>query len=111
MQFSKKRTPDKPEPKRKAYDEDRNTAINAMLKEAKIFINRLHQERKTNGAISAGGGTGTHICTMIMRELPLGVPKVMVSTVASRNMAEIVSTKDIRWMRWCKKVRVKEFWV
>jgi uncharacterized protein (UPF0261 family) len=35
--------------------------------------------------ISAGGGTGTHIATCIMHELPLGVPKVMVSTVASRS--------------------------
>jgi uncharacterized protein (UPF0261 family) len=45
--------------------------------------------------ISAGGGTGTHIATRIMHELPLGVPKVMVSTVASRNMAKTVGTKDI----------------
>jgi uncharacterized protein (UPF0261 family) len=45
--------------------------------------------------ISAGGGTGTHLGTGIMRVLPLGIPKVMVSTVASRNMAAIVGTKDI----------------
>jgi len=82
----------------KAFYKDRDTAINAMLKEAKILINLLHQERKISGVISAGGGTGTHICTTIMRELPLGVPKVMVSTVASRNMADIVSTKDITMM-------------
>jgi uncharacterized protein (UPF0261 family) len=84
--------------KGKAFYEDRDTAINAMLKEAKILINLLHQEQKISGVISAGGGTGTHICTTIMRELPLGVPKVMVSTVASRNMADIVSTKDITMM-------------
>jgi uncharacterized protein (UPF0261 family) len=82
----------------KAFYEDRDTAINAMLKEAKNLINRLHREQKISGIISAGGGTGTHICTTIMRELPLGVPKVMVSTVASRNMADIVSTKDITMM-------------
>jgi uncharacterized protein (UPF0261 family) len=74
---------------------DRDNAINAMLKEAKSLIKQLYQEEKVGGVISAGGGTGTHICTTIMRELPLGVPKVMVSTVASRNMADIVSTKDI----------------
>ena len=75
--------------------EGRDNIINAMLHEAKVQINKLHGDGKISGIISAGGGTGTHICTTIMRELPLGVPKVMVSTVASRNMADIVSTKDI----------------
>jgi uncharacterized protein (UPF0261 family) len=75
--------------------EGRDNIINAMLHEAKIQIYKLHEDGKICGIISAGGGTGTHICTTIMRELPLGVPKVMVSTVASRNMADIVSTKDI----------------
>jgi uncharacterized protein (UPF0261 family) len=74
---------------------DRDTIIDAMLQEARSQIKQLHRDGEICGIISAGGGTGTHICTTIMRELPLGVPKVMVSTVASRNMAEIVSTKDI----------------
>ncbi len=75
--------------------EGRDNIINAMLQEAKVQINALYKDNKISGIISAGGGTGTHICTTIMRELPLGVPKVMISTVASRNMADIVSTKDI----------------
>ena len=75
--------------------EGRDNIINAMLHEAKVQINKLHGDGKISGIISAGGGTGTHICATIMRELPLGVPKVMISTVASRNMADIVSTKDI----------------
>ncbi len=75
--------------------EDRDTAIDIMLKEARSLIKQLYQEGKVNGVISAGGGTGTHICSAIMRELPLGIPKVMVSTVASRDMAGVVSTKDI----------------
>ena len=75
--------------------EGRDNIINAMLHAAKIQINKLHRNGKISSIISAGGGTGTHICTTIMRELSLGVPKVMVSTVASRNMADIVSTKDI----------------
>ena len=75
--------------------EGRDNIINVMLQEAKVQINALYKDNKIGGIISAGGGTGTHICTTIMRELPLGVPKVMVSTVASRNMADIVSTKDI----------------
>ena len=82
----------------KSLFRDRDSAINAVLDKGKALINQLYQDRKISGIISAGGGTGTYICTTIMRELPLGVPKVMVSTVASRNMAEIVSTKDITLM-------------
>ncbi len=78
-----------------ALPEGRDNIINAMLQEAKDQINKLYGEGKISGIISAGGGTGTHICTTIMHELPLGVPKVMVSTVASRDMSRIVGTKDI----------------
>ena len=73
----------------------RDRAINLMLRAAKLQIKRLYENGEICAIISAGGGTGTHICTSLMRELPLGVPKVMISTVASRNMADIVSTKDI----------------
>ena len=73
----------------------RDNIINAMLTEAKDQINKLYEDGKISGIISAGGGTGTHICTTIMHELPLGVPKVMVSTVASRDMSRVVGTKDI----------------
>jgi len=73
----------------------RDNIINAMLQEAKDQINKLYGDGKISGIISAGGGTGTHICTTIMHELPLGVPKVMVSTVASRDMSTVVGTKDI----------------
>lgn len=79
----------------KSVAERRDEAIHAMLQQARAHIKRLFEDGDICGIISAGGGTGTHICTTIMRELPLGVPKVMISTVASRNMAEIVSTKDI----------------
>ena len=73
----------------------RDNVINAMLQEAKAQVNKLYEEGKINGIVSAGGGTGTHICTTIMHELPLGFPKVMVSTVASRDMSTVVGTKDI----------------
>ena len=82
-----KETPDIPQ--------GRDNIINAMLQEAKKKINLLHINGEIDGIISAGGGTGTHICTTIMHELPLGVPKVMVSTVASRDMSQVVGTKDI----------------
>ncbi|MGD9055264.1 MAG: Tm-1-like ATP-binding domain-containing protein [Desulfobacterales bacterium] len=78
-----------------AVRESRDTAIAAMIDAARDKIKKLYEQNEIAGVISAGGGTGTHIGTSIMQELPLGVPKVMVSTVASRNMAQTVGTKDI----------------
>ena len=78
-----------------AVQASRDKAIAAMIQEAKARVRMLYEKEKISGMISAGGGTGTHIATRIMHELPLGVPKVMVSTVASRNMAKTVGTKDI----------------
>lgn len=76
----------------------RDKAIQAVLLRAKELILGLHKKGEICGIISAGGGTGTHLGTNIMHALPLGVPKIMVSTVASRNMSKIVGTKDITMM-------------
>ena len=81
-----------------AAKESRDQAIAFMIDGARARIKKLHDNNEIAGMISAGGGTGTHIATGIMQELPLGVPKVMVSTVASRNMARTVGTKDITMM-------------
>jgi uncharacterized protein (UPF0261 family) len=78
-----------------AASASRDQAIDAMIQAAKASIKKLYESQEIAGMISAGGGTGTHIGTRIMHELPLGAPKVMVSTVASRNMAKTVGTKDI----------------
>jgi uncharacterized protein (UPF0261 family) len=75
--------------------ESRDESIHAMILEAKAHIKRLYEQGEICGIISAGGGTGTHLCTSIMHELPLGFPKVMISTVASRDMKNTVGTKDI----------------
>jgi uncharacterized protein (UPF0261 family) len=52
-------------------------------------------EKKIDGVISLGGGGGTAIGTAAMRALPVGFPKVMVSTLASGNTAQYVGVKDI----------------
>jgi uncharacterized protein (UPF0261 family) len=74
---------------------NRDKAIETAITLAQEVIQYRHSRGEIAGMISAGGGTGTHLGTSIMRVLPLGVPKVMVSTVASRNMAKTVGTKDI----------------
>ncbi len=77
---------------------DRDEAIGAMLARGQNRIRALYEAGRVQAVISAGGGSGTHLCTGIMRVLPLGVPKVMVSTVASRDMSSVVGTKDITMM-------------
>ena len=82
----------------KGHSGDRDQAIETAIVHARKVIRDLYDRGEIAGMISAGGGTGTHLGTSIMRVLPLGVPKVMVSTVASRNMAKTVGTKDITMM-------------
>ena len=76
-------------------NQNRDQAIYATLQMAQKLVKALYNNGKICGIISAGGGTGTHLGTGIMKALPLGVPKVMESTVASRDMSKIVGTKDI----------------
>src|SRR5437867_5184189 len=74
---------------------DRGEAVGAMSRGAPIVLARLVAEKKIDGVISLGGGGGTAIATAAMRALPIGFPKVMVSTLASGNTAQYVGVKDI----------------
>ncbi|NIS59305.1 MAG: UPF0261 family protein [Proteobacteria bacterium] len=76
-------------------DGDRSGAVRAVQEGGTIQANRLLKEGKLHGVLGMGGGTGTAIVTGIMRSLPFGLPKVVVSTVASRDVREYVGTKDI----------------
>ena len=79
-------------------DLSRDQIIREVIQRGRELIQRLHDKGEISGIISVGGGTGTYICTSIMHGLPLGVPKLMVSTVASRDMSETVGVKDITMM-------------
>ena len=74
---------------------DRGEAVTAMSRGAPILLVRLAEERRIDGVISLGGGGGTAIATAAMRALPIGFPKLMVSTLASGNVAPYVGVKDI----------------
>ncbi|HOE16430.1 MAG TPA: Tm-1-like ATP-binding domain-containing protein [Syntrophorhabdaceae bacterium] len=74
---------------------DRAGAVAAMQKGGAILAKRLFDEGRLQGVFGMGGGTGTAIVTSIMRSLPFGLPKVVVSTVSSRDVREYVGTKDI----------------
>lgn len=74
---------------------DRGEAIQLMSEGAPIVLAGLVREKKVDGVISLGGGGGTAIGTAAMRALPIGFPKLMVSTLASGNTAQYVGVKDI----------------
>src|SRR5438128_1948969 len=74
---------------------DRGEAVAAMSRGAPILLSKLVADKKIDGVISLGGGGGTAIGTAAMRALPIGFPKVMVSTLASGNTAQYVGVKDI----------------
>jgi uncharacterized protein (UPF0261 family) len=74
---------------------ERSVAVAAVQNGGAILARRLFEEGKLHGVFGMGGGTGTAIATHIMRSLPFGLPKVVLSTVASRDIKEYVGTKDI----------------
>src|SRR6266571_5565458 len=75
--------------------QDRGESVAAMAQAAPMVLSKLVADKKIDGVISLGGGGGTAIATAAMRALPIGFPKVMVSTLASGNTAQYVGVKDI----------------
>jgi uncharacterized protein (UPF0261 family) len=78
-----------------AAKKDRALATEILAKGMEKLIPRLYAEGKFDGIISFGGTGGTAIVTPGMRALPIGVPKIMVSTVASGNTSQYVGTSDV----------------
>ncbi len=75
--------------------DDRGTAVAAMGEAFRAFISA---QRDVAGVVGIGGGGGTSMVTAGMRALPLGVPKLMVSTLASGDTAPYVDVTDIVMM-------------
>jgi uncharacterized protein (UPF0261 family)/ABC-type branched-subunit amino acid transport system ATPase component len=77
------------------FSNDRGASIRAMQD---AFENWLPRQRGIGGIISAAGSGGTALATPAMRRLPVGVPKVMISTVASGDVGQYVGPADIMMM-------------
>jgi uncharacterized protein (UPF0261 family) len=79
---------------------NKGRAIQAMAEGSKRVVQQLYQEEKITGIIGLGGAQGTEIGTSAMRALPVGFPKLMVSTVASgyAQFGTYVGTKDLLMM-------------
>lgn len=76
----------------------RDVAAPVMAAGATAIVTRLAGEGKVHGIVSMGGTQGTTLSTKVMRALPYGFPKVMVSTMASGNVAPWVDIKDVTMM-------------
>ena len=77
------------------FSGDRGSAVGAM---AEAFEHYIRTRRDLGGIVSAGGSGGTSLATPAMRALPIGVPKVMVSTMASGDTRPYVGPSDICMM-------------
>jgi uncharacterized protein (UPF0261 family) len=77
---------------------DRGRAIDAAARGAARLVSDLHAQGKVDGALGLGGSAGTTIGTAAMRALPFGVPKLMVSTLASGQVRPYVGVRDILMM-------------
>ncbi|MFC1983968.1 Tm-1-like ATP-binding domain-containing protein [Chloroflexota bacterium] len=76
----------------------RRTAQPIMIEGASLILKKLQTEGKLNGIIAIGGSNGTSIASAVMRRLPLGLPKLIVSTMGSGNVGEYMGSKDIAMM-------------
>jgi uncharacterized protein (UPF0261 family) len=77
---------------------DRGQAITAMSEALEYCLHGEHESGRVAGVLGIGGSGGTALITRAMRALPVGLPKLMVSTVASGNTAAYVGLSDITMM-------------
>jgi uncharacterized protein (UPF0261 family) len=77
---------------------DRGAAVTAMANAAAVLARRLHEEGRIDGVLAAGGSGNTAIATRAMQALPVGVPKLMVSTMAAGDTRDYVGSRDVAMM-------------
>jgi uncharacterized protein (UPF0261 family) len=77
---------------------DRGRAVGAMADAAAVIVRRLYEEGRCDGVLAAGGSGNTAIATRAMRALPVGVPKLMVSTMAAGDTRDYVGAGDLTMM-------------
>jgi uncharacterized protein (UPF0261 family) len=83
---------------RLATGDHKDEAMETMARGLAAVVRRLHDDGRLDGIIGMGGTGGTSIATTAMRALPVGVPKLMVSTVGGGDVSAFAGTKDITFM-------------
>ncbi len=76
----------------------KDEAMQTMARGLAVVVRMLYDDGKLDGVIGMGGSGGTSLATMAMRTLPVGVPKVMVSTVGGGDVSAYAGTKDITFI-------------
>lgn len=76
----------------------KDEAMKVMATGLAAIVRKLYDEGQLDGILGMGGSGGTSIATAAMRTLPVGVPKVMVSTVAGGDVSAYAGAKDITFM-------------
>jgi uncharacterized protein (UPF0261 family) len=76
----------------------KDEAMTVMAAGLTAIARRLHKEGKLDGILGMGGSGGTSIATAAMRVLPIGLPKVMVSTVGGGDVSAYAGSKDITFI-------------
>lgn len=77
---------------------DRNHAVNVMARGATRLLKELSATGKIQGAVALGGGSGTTLAAEAFQALAVGVPKLIVSTIAAGDMRPIVRGTDLTLM-------------
>jgi len=77
---------------------DRGTAVTAMAEGASLLVQRLCREGRIHGVLGMGGSGSSSIVSHAMQKLPIGFPKLLVSTMAAGDVSAFVGTSDIAMM-------------
>jgi uncharacterized protein (UPF0261 family) len=77
---------------------DKTKAMRTMSDGLAQVVADLHESGRLDGVLGMAGGGGTSLATAAMRRLPVGVPKIMVSTLTAGDVSPYVGTKDITMM-------------
>ena len=81
-----------------ATSEDRGAAVEAMARGVSEIVKDLHAQGRLDAVLALGGSGGTAIAAQAMRQLPVGVPKLIVSTMASGDTRPYVGAVDVTLM-------------
>lgn len=77
---------------------DRGRAVACMAKGAAALVSDLYRQGRVSGVVGLGGGAGASIAAAVMQGLPVGLPKLIVSTMAAGDTRPYIGTKDIMFL-------------
>lgn len=77
---------------------DRGAAMRTMAGGARELVTRLHDEGRLSGVLAVGGSGGSSVAGNVMQALPIGLPKLLVSTMASGDVGPYVGVSDVTLM-------------